>query len=299
MQPVRATSSTVIKIGVAGWSYEDWQGVVYPRGLPPGARLPYLASFFDCIEINSSFYALPRPETAARWAAQAEDAAPGFLFTCKLLRDITHKGSDEAAAPFRAAIEPLRAAGRLGAVLAQFPWNFERTTATFDRLRRLADGLAGLPLVLELRHRSFLDGGFPEFLAERGIGLANIDLPATATSLPASAFAFGPAAYFRFHGRNRKAWFDASAGRDRKFDYLYSDTELAPWVAHIRQAAAAAPAVFVIANNHYRGQAPANAIDIAHLLGRAPRAPAPLLAAFPHLRDRAAAGAEPGELPHA
>jgi uncharacterized protein YecE (DUF72 family) len=281
---------------VAGWSYEDWQGIVYPRGLAPGARLPYLASFFDCIEINSSFYALPRPETAARWAAQVRDA-PGFLFTCKLLSSITHKGSDEALAPFRAAVEPLRAAGRLGAVLAQFPWNFEDTAAARDRLRRLADGLEGLPLVLELRHRSFLEEGFLRWLRERGIGLANIDLPAAATSLPASDFAFGPAAYFRFHGRNRAAWFDASAGRDRKFDYLYSDRELAPWIARIRRAAAEAPAVFVIANNHYRGQAPANAIDIAHLLGRVPCAPAPLLAAFPHLRGRAAA--EPGELPHA
>ncbi len=298
MQPAHDASSAAIKIGVAGWSYEDWQGIVYPRGLPAGARLPYLASYFDCIEINSSFYALPRPETAARWAAQVEDA-PEFLFTCKLLSDVTHKGSDEAVAPFRAAIEPLRAAGRLGAVLAQFPWNFDLAAATFDRLRRLADRLEGLPLVLELRHRSFLDDGFLQFLAERGIGLANIDLPATATSLPISAFAFGPAAYFRFHGRNRKAWFDASAGRDEKFDYLYTDEELGPWVARIAQAATAARTAFVIANNHYRGQAPANAIDIAHLLGRAPRAPAPLLAAFPHLRGRTAADAEPGELPHA
>ncbi len=288
-----------VKIGVAGWSYEDWQGVVYPRGLKAGERLAYLAAYFDCLEINSTFYALPRRELVARWAAQVEEL-PDFLFTCKLPGDVTHKHADDPIQPFRAAIEPLAAAGKLGAVLAQFPWYFEYGDAAFDRLRRIADKLAPLPLVFELRHRSFLREDVLAFLAERGIGIANIDLPASATSLPAAGLVFGSVGYFRFHGRNRDAWFDADAGRDRKFDYLYGEQELAPWVARIAEVATRARTVFVIANNHFRGQAPANAIDVAALLGREPRAPATLLAAFPHLRAHAGVQAhEPGDLPHA
>jgi uncharacterized protein YecE (DUF72 family) len=276
-----------VKIGVAGWSYEDWKERVYPRGLKAGDRLAYLAQYFDCIEINSTFYANPRAEVVRRWAELAA-ARAGFLFTCKVNRTLTHEGRDlhgEARA-FRAATEPLAASGRLGAVLAQFPWFFRFTPENFDRLRRLADLMAGLPLVFELRHRSFLADTCLSFLAERGIGLAALDLPASRSSLPEGAYLFGPVGYFRFHGRNRTAWFDPKAGRDQKYDYLYGEDELSDWVPRIRAVAARAEVVFCIANNHYRGQAPANALDLAYLLGENRAAPEPLLRAYPHLRQR-------------
>ena len=269
---------------MAGWSYEDWKGRVYPRGLAAGDRLRYLAGCFDCIEINSTFYALPRPGAAARWAAQVE-GLPGFMFTAKLLRTLTHEHDPDwsQAEAYRQALAPLAASGRLGAVLAQFPWHFARTEDHVARIARIADHLEDWPLVLELRHASFLHEAFLDFLARRGLGLAEIDLPATAAGMRPHGFVGGMTAYFRFHGRNRAAWFDPAAGRDAKFDYLYSPEELAPWTGRIRAAAAGAAGVYVIANNHYRGQAPATAIDLARLLGGAPPVPPPLAAAFPHL----------------
>lgn len=276
-----------VKIGVAGWSYEDWDGTVYPPGLKPGLRLPFLLRYFDCIEINSTFYATPRAEQTARWAETAA-TDPGFTFTCKLVRTLTHGDATPAteAQSFRNAIEPLLAAGKLGAVLAQFPWFFRLTPESFDRVRALGDLLSDLPLVLELRHRSFLSDEFLGFLSDRGIGLAAIDLPATRTSLPAGAYLFGSIGYFRFHGRNREAWFDAKAGRDEKYNYLYNERELSEWVPRIRSVAERAEKVFVIANNHFRGQAPANAVDLAYLLGEKREAPEPLAATYPHLARR-------------
>ena len=278
-----ARTQTIL-IGTAGWSYEDWKETVYPPGLKPGDRLAYLARYFDCVEINSTFYATPRTQLVERWAALAEDA-PGFLFTCKVNRALTHEEADmrPAAQAFRTALEPLVASGTLGAVLAQYPWFFRFTPARFDRVRALVDLLPDLPLVVEIRHRSFLNDAFLDYLRDRGIGLANIDLPASTTSIPPAAYLFGRVGYFRFHGRNRKAWFDSRAGRDQKYDYLYSESELKQWIPKVREVAAQAERVFVIANNHYRGQAPANAVDVARLLGERRAIPEPLMRTFPHL----------------
>ncbi len=276
-----------VKIGVAGWSYEDWKEIVYPRGLKPGQRLPFLAQYFDCLEINSTFYANPRPQIAARWAELAEQRDE-FLFTCKANRSLTHEEGnvDTEVRAFCGSLEPLTSSGRLGAVLVQFPWYFRFTPQNFDRVRRIADRMADLPLVVEVRHRSFLVPPFRDFLNQRAIGLANIDLPATRDSLPEGTYAYGPVGYFRFHGRNRKAWFDPKASRDQKYDYLYNLRELGAWVPRINAVVARTEKVFVIANNHYRGQAPANALDLAYLLGEKRRAPEPLLRAYPHLQER-------------
>jgi len=274
-----------IYIGVAGWSYEDWVETVYPRGLPPYRRLEYIAQYFDCVEINSSFYAVPRRSQTAKWALAVPD---GFLFTCKVPRTLTHEPGDVEgqAASFKDAIQPLVEQGKLGALLAQFPWYFRFAPETLDHLKRLADLFEGLPLVFEIRHRSFLRDPFFELLKSRSIGLANIDMPVSKTSPPPAASTFGPCGYFRLHGRNREAWFDPEADRDQKYNYLYSLEELQPWVERIRRAAAEAPRVFVIANNHYRGQAPANALDIAYLLGEIRSAPEPLVRTYPHLAER-------------
>ncbi|NMD34621.1 MAG: DUF72 domain-containing protein, partial [Planctomycetes bacterium] len=194
---------------MAGWSYEDWQGIVYPRGLAPGARLPYLASFFDCIEINSSFYALPRPETAARWAAQVRDA-PGFLFTCKLLSSITHKGSDEALAPFRAAVE-----------VRNRSWMEPGNRESFLSLLRSAN-------------IAYVAVDEPELAWTVGR-----DFPVTAS--------WG--AVVRFPGRNSEAWSRRGATVAERFRYNYTDAELLSWEAPVREAASRAERLFLMFNN--------------------------------------------------
>jgi uncharacterized protein YecE (DUF72 family) len=266
-----------ILVGIAGWSYPDWRDTFYPAQREPGfSELRYAASRFDCLEINNTFYRLPEARISAEWLRAVRDL-PGFLFTAKLTRDLTHgePAISEVAplsARFREGIEPIAASGRLGAVVAQFPHFFADTPANRDRIRTLAAGLRGLPVAVEVRHRSFLDpspgGGLP-FLGELGLNFVNIDLPASSTHPGLTTINTGPLGYFRLHGRNREAWFDAHASRDEKYNYLYSLEELRRIAELVVRVAARTQLTFVVANNHYRGKAPANARQLVTLLAPA------------------------------
>jgi len=290
----------LIRIGSAGWSYPDWEGVVYPRRT--GHRfdpLAYLAEFVDCIEINSTFYRIPAPSSATGWA-QRVSVNPDFRFTVKLWRGFTHGPTLPrgdllvAEEEFRACVEPLRAAGRLGAVLVQYPYSFHNTQESRRKLRELLDRLEGLPLAVEIRHDSWLVDDFLEMLRERGTAFCNIDQPRVSRNVPATAHVTAEVGYARLHGRNAETWFQEGAGRNRRYDYLYSEEELLGW-KDLVSGMAGAREIFVIANNHYRGQALANALELKSLIEeRRVTAPAELLSAFPALAKRARAAEDRG-----
>lgn len=284
----------MIRVGPAGWSYPDWEGIVYPRKKPRGFHpLSALARWFDCVEINSSFYGTPSARNCAHWAELVADR-PRFRFTAKLQQLFTHerlpedaRARDAAVAAFRAGIGPLVEARRLAALLVQFPWSFRRSAEGSARLRFLAEHFGGVPLVLELRHRSWFE---PEPLAEvRALGytLCALDLPAAADRPDEAALAThgAPLAYLRLHGRNAEAWFDPRAGRDQKYDHLYSPEELRELAGLARRLASGADETFVITNNHFSGKAVANALELLGELGDAPvLGPVELLTAYPRLR---------------
>ena len=129
--------------------------------------------------------------------------------------------------------------------------------------------------------------------------MCGIDQPVIGESLEPYQFRAGPAgAYFRFHGRNYRHWFAEDAGRDARYDYLYSPEELSPWAAVIKKAAAEVSSTYVVLNNHFRGQAPANAFELAFaLFGNKPVAPQTLRRAIPRLAERTTARDAPGEEP--
>lgn len=289
----------MIRVGPAGWSYPDWEGRVYPRNKPGGFHaLRHLARFFDCVEINSSFYAAPRARTAQHWAELVHDR-PRFRFTAKLQQLFTHeplhadaREREGQVRAFQQGLQPLADAGKLAALLVQFPHSFRRDARGEERLRWIAEHFGGWPLVLELRERSWFA---PEGLAlVRALGytLAGIDLPDGADrpapeDLPGGAevCAPQPLAYLRLHGRNAQAWFDPRAGRDRKYDYLYEPGEVREIVQTTRRLAGGASETFVITNNHFSGKAVANALEILAALGDGQTlGPPEILAAFPHLR---------------
>jgi uncharacterized protein YecE (DUF72 family) len=304
-----------IRVGVAGWSYPDWRGTFYPPVLEHGiSELRYAAERLDCLEINSTFYRLPEPRLSESWLRRVEDL-PAFTFTAKLTRDATHgiphgaaRGSRPPAAAealrlceaFRAGIAPLADAGRLGAVVAQFPWYFEDTAQNRELLAAIAEGLRGLAVAVEIRHRSFIDasprGALP-FLERLGLNFVNIDLPRSPSAPTATTINTGPLGYFRLHGRNRDKWFDPQAGRDERYDYLYTQEELEALAPSILRVASRTPTTYVITNNHYRGQAPANAFQLARILtGRRLAVPPCLCEAYPFLADTAAlAGPAPSD----
>jgi len=283
----------MLRVGPAGWSYPDWEGIVYPRRKPRGFHpLRALARWFDCVEINSSFYATPSARNTERWAELVSDR-PRFRFTAKLQQRFTHGDwpgdvhtLDGAVRDFHAGLAPLVAAQRLSVLLVQFPFSFHRSASALERLRFVAEHFGGTPLVLELRHCSWFE---PESLAEiRALGftLCAIDLPAGADhpAIDALDATGAPLSYLRLHGRNAQAWFDPRAGRDQKYDHLYSPEEMHELAQVARRLAAGADESYVITNNHFSGKAVANALELLAELGDKPLGPVELLNAYPRLR---------------
>jgi len=275
----------MIRIGPAGFAYKDWEGPVYEKPVRRGFdRLAFLARWFDLVEMNVSFYRIPSAAHVEKWIASVENR-PSLRFAFKLYRGLTHGADeDEALGPFLDALAPARDAGRLGAILLQFPFFFRNTRPNRARLAHLAAGLRGWPCAVELRDRSWLIEPALDFLRRLELSIADIDLPQAADSVPPGEWTTGPLGYVRLHGRNARAWFDKGAGRDEKYDYLYSPAELEEWAARIRSIAGATDSTYVVTNNHFGGQAVANAFELSRELGKetAPP-PSSLLREFPHI----------------
>lgn len=286
----------MIPVGVAGWSYADWAGRVYPRSKPASfSHLAYLSRYIDCIELNSSFYAYPVARNCESWVRQLDGINLPFLV--KLHRDFTHAHEpwqsfghfDQHVTAFLEGLEPLRVAQRLRLLLVQFPFSFVRNLANRKRLDQIVSAFTSENLVVELRHRSWFE---PEVLARfaaRSISVATIDLPAASGhppqlhSVPTST---GPIGYLRLHGRNSEHWFRAESTRNERYDYLYSPQELNYLAATACSLKKNHDEVFVVANNHFEGQAVANALQLRARLGPAepkPKAPVILREAFPLL----------------
>ena len=285
------TENSGLFIGPAGWDYADWQEVVYPAGLKGTDRLAFLASLFGVVEVNVTFYRPLAPNLAPRWLAAVQDA-PDFRFTAKLWQIFTHQRRLPAAElrQFQEGLEPLLAAGRLGALLAQFPYSFHNTEDNRAYLVELQAALPDYPLTVEVRHRSWQQRAVREFLAQAGLDFCNVDQPLVSYPMGATRWVTGSRGYLRCHGRRQETWFEFGADPGARYDYLYSPEELADLADRARELMEKAPEVYVIFNNHPAGQAVANALQLAHLLtGRTFILPPGLLAAFPHLDHLATA----------
>jgi uncharacterized protein YecE (DUF72 family) len=282
---MQSTTKPEIHIGPAGWSYPDWDGIVYPakkeRSFDP---LEFLASYFDLIEVNSTFYRVPSRGTCRRWVERTAEK-PGFIFTAKAPQEMTHQSvpaTEREVAAFKTAIEPLFESRRLGAVLIQFPWSFRPSPEATGYVKDLTEWFSPFPTAVEVRHGAWGSSRNLSFFRDTGITLCGIDQPVIGNSLtPDTYFPAEDRAYFRLHGRNREKWFSAEANRDDRYDYLYGAAELSFWRDKIREAAERVQNVFVVLNNHFRGQAVVNGLELkAMLTGRRSSAPCQLLSSY-------------------
>jgi uncharacterized protein YecE (DUF72 family) len=288
-----------IRVGVAGWDYADWRGVVYPQPRPPNFDpVRYLANYIDLIEINSTFYRPPRKDVAKRWADRVGDCE-NFHFSAKLWRRFTHeRGTAWTRAEVNAVkqgFDPLHRAAKLSAVLVQFPWSFRNDDTNREWLQDVQRTFARFPLVVEVRHESWNSPEFFAWLVENGVGFVNIDQPLFRKSIKPSAHGTSRIGYVRVHGRNYKDWFRKDAGRDARYDYLYPADELKPWVRRAREVARdeEVEEVDVVFNNHYKGQAVVNALQFKKLMTRRKIvAPEPLVEAYPEALEAVAVPAK-------
>ena len=273
-----------IRVGTSGWSYPSgrgtWNGLFYPRRGTAASRgfdeLAYYAEHFDTVEVNSTFYRQPGAAMTARWTSRTPS---GFVFSVKLFRGFTHHhgpGRQDGARPgvvdphdaqtFRDGIAPIRAAGKLGAVLAQFPASFTRSAEAVDHLGALLRAFEDLPLAVELRHRSWSDQRRDTAALLSGFGAAwtRIDEPKFGSSIgeildPEAT----PFAYTRLHGRNADSWWRPKAAEDR-YDYLYSRAELEPFTESTRAAGRRGKTMYLYLNNHFAAKSVANATVLKH-----------------------------------
>jgi uncharacterized protein YecE (DUF72 family) len=281
-----------IYVGTAGWSYKDWEGIVYPAQLKKSQHpVEYLARYIDVLEINTSFYGHIKPEWGKLWSRMARSVNPQFMFTAKLSRAFTHSPvavlestsadtirvneDDERLA--KEGLESLAVENMLGAVLAQFPISFKNTNANRDYLETVIEKFKHFPLVVEVRHNGWTNEGTLRYFAERGVAFCNIDQPKLGKAITPSEHVTSTVGYVRLHGRNYEQWFDSDSRNDR-YNYLYTDPELKGWKTRIDTVAGKAQKTFVIANNHFEGKAAVNALQLKHLLtGERVRVPETLL----------------------
>ena len=203
----------MIRVGPAGWSYKDWNGIVYPEPRPRRFDpLRYIAEYFDTVEINSSFYGAPSAASSKKWV---ESVAPNrdFRFTAKLFQSFTHTRNpallDEKN--FKDGVAPLMKADRLGALLVQFPWSFKNDASSRNYVVDLARRFREYHLVLEVRHSSWMAEDILDMLADLSVGLCNIDQPLFKRSIRPDARVTSDIVYVRLHGRNYKQWFSIKA----------------------------------------------------------------------------------------
>jgi uncharacterized protein YecE (DUF72 family) len=285
-----------VRVGTAGWHYPagrgTWDGIFYPpkRGRAKTFdELAYYAEHFDTVEVNSTFYGQPRPDVSRAWT---ERTPKDFEFSVKLYQKFTHprmfeerlrqsvpgdsRAIEELARPnaadldeFRRGVDPLADAGKLGALLAQFPPSFKSSEAERAYLVALLRAFGGYPVAVELRHRSWSDA-FPEtleLLNAAGAAWVQIDEPKFRFSIRQN---FLPNVrgfyYMRLHGRNAAHWWKHEKSEDR-YDYLYSSEELKEFTEVADAARTIVRKLYLYTNNHFSAKSIANAAMIKQQLG--------------------------------
>jgi uncharacterized protein YecE (DUF72 family) len=273
-----------ISIGIAGWSYPDWEGIVYPKSSMD--KLAFVAAMVDCIEINSTFYRPPDRKNSASWLRRIE-GKKGFFFTAKLHQSFTHEGTLDLsmAGQFKEGFGPLLEAGRLRRLLIQFRYDFTAGFENREYLRKLVETFRDVfSIAVEVRHNSWQQPEPLDFLKTLGAGVCNLDYPLGPTSFNL-AEVIGPDGYMRLHGRNAEKWFSKST-RDETYDYYYNQSELREIFRRIETLADRSQTYTVIANNHYKGAELANALELKYLLtGLKQPIPEGLLRRYPHLSE--------------
>jgi uncharacterized protein YecE (DUF72 family) len=231
-------------LGTSGWSYADWEGTLYPEGLPAGARLSEYVKHFTTVEIDSTFYGTPRGTTVEQW----RNVAPrGFLFAAKFPREVTHESKlvnvRSEAEDFVHTMQALE--DRLGPLLLQLPPNF-----TVEGMGVLEDFLTDLPqgfrYAVEVRHKSWLGSDLPELLRECGAALTLVDYP----RMPRMDEATADFSYIRWLGDRREfPEGHTHLKKDRDDDLLW-------WSDLVDSFLQEGRTVFAYANNHYQNHSP-------------------------------------------
>jgi uncharacterized protein YecE (DUF72 family) len=278
-EPLRADPARRVFVGTSGYSFADWVGPFYPPGTRAGDFLAHYARHFAAVEVNATYYRVPPP---AAMAAMERKSPPGFRFVVKVNQAMTHERllAPALVRDFRAALEPLKEAGKFDGLLAQFPWGFRRTEANEAHLDRLRLALGEDPLFVEFRHDSWAGAGVADRLRAAGLGFCAVDEPELEGLMPPVTHLTAADAYVRFHGRNARNWWGGAPAKSGpaargqaapappgdRYDYDYRADELREWVEKVRDLANQARRTYLFFNNCHAGQAARSAKRMQQLL---------------------------------
>lgn len=260
--------SAKIHIGTSGFSYPDWRGDFYPKGLPQNKMLDFYMTTFDTVEINSTYYAIPRPQVFKNMVRKSDK---DFQFLVKAHESATHRRAaivDETP-KYLEAIKPLVESGKLAGVLLQFPWSFRNTQSNVEHLVRCRELFGDLPLFVEFRHASWMKDEVFALLKQLSLGFVSVDEPQLTDMVPPIAKATGDVGYIRFHGRNAEKWYGTN--NHERYDYLYPIEELEEWVPKVDELKNVTKSIFIMFNNCRRAQAAYNALVFMKFYGISPK----------------------------
>ena len=270
------TAAGRILIGTCNWADHKH---FYPPRMPAGERLRHYASFFPIVEADTTFYGVPKPEVADRWAEMTPES---FVFNVKAHKSLTmhervdgkpRRAEPEEERDFMAFLTPLRGSGKLRAVHYQFPPWFTAQPSNLDYLAEIRERHPDDQVVIEMRHRSWAERDrfemLTELLEEAGMTYCAVDEPqlGSASMPPRLVMTSDRLAVIRMHGRNYQKWYVKNAKSSSvRFDHLYSEEELLEWVPRIRGMADRAKEVHVLFNNNKSNYAVANGLQMGKLL---------------------------------
>jgi len=251
-----------IQIGTSGYSFQDWRGVFYPRDIPDGEMLSFYAQHFPCAEINSTYYRIPHPRV---FHHLTNKTPPNFEFIVKVHADVTHnrKDYDSSMMDLSEAIQPLIDERKFTGYLAQFPYSFKNSFESRKYLIHISELTGEWPLFTEFRHSGWAIPPIYDFLKQKKISYVNVDEPELPNLLPRQKVTTTDTAYFRFHGRNKEAWWDKAKG-DR-YDYMYSKPEIEELKQDVLTILERVKKLYLFFNNCHHGQAAQNALDMKSL----------------------------------
>lgn len=255
----------MVYFGTSGFSYDDWVGKFYPRGMPKREWLSYYSREFNTCEVNSTYYAILGPSTMK---TMVEKTSQDFLFSIKANQQMTHQRDDNAAVfeAFCQMLEPVTRAGKLACVLAQFPYSFKPDRTSWNYLGLLRKRLGDLPVVVEFRNAQWLNTGVLDWMRQLDLGFCCVDEPQLPNLMPPLCEATSRTGYIRFHGRNAAKWWHHEHAYER-YDYSYTAEELAEWLSPIRKLDNITEKTFIFANNHWQGQSVNTIRQLRGMLG--------------------------------
>ena len=288
-----------VRVGTCSWADEALSKYFYPPKLPARERLAWYAQYFDTVEVDSTYYRLPAESTVEGWA---ERTPTEFIMHVKAFGLMTRhpvkvevlpedlraempvdergrvdrpsrEARGEVFRRFLEALAPLRRAGKLGGILFQLPSYVVFKARSLEYLEWARAQLAGDEMLVEFRHRSWLDdenrAETLAFLERIGAAYVTVDAPKSDSAknlIPTVPAVTSGVAYVRFHGRNLATWNKRGGSAAERFDYLYAKNELAEWVPTLRELAGEAQQAFALFNNN------ASAADPENPLGRVSQA---------------------------